>query len=120
MWPQFTDVVTLRRYAAQTIASTGLPVAQTPTTSEIRVSWQPGDDESVPTTPGYTGPEQRRAWAWSEVRTADEATRTPADEIVDVDGAVWRVVVVDPWRGLPGLPMHWAVTVELLQPLRPT
>ena len=119
MWAQFTDLVTLRRYTTQTIATTGLPVVQTPTTSSIRVSWQPGSDGSQPTGPGYTGHEQRLMWAWSEVRTASEDPRIPADEIVDTDGLVWRVVKSDPWRALGAIPAHWECTVDLVQPLRP-
>lgn len=119
MFPQFADTVTRRRYTTQTIASTGLPVAQSPTTTSIRVSWQPGNDASVPTGPGYTGAEQRRMWAWAEVRTASEDPRIPADEIVDIDGAVWRVVQADPWRALGPMPPHWECVVELVQPLRP-
>jgi len=119
MFPQFADTVTRRRYAVQTISSTGLPIVQTPTTTAIRVSWQPGSDGSAPTGPGYTGHEQRKMWASAEVRTASEDPRIPADEIADIDGAIWRVVQADPWRGLGPLRAHWECTVELVQPLRP-
>lgn len=118
MWPQIQEALTLRRYTTQTIVN-GRPVVQTPTTSTILVSWQPAPAKSTPTTPGYTGPDQRHAWTFAEVLTADEDIPRPADEIVDLDGKVWRVVDVEPWRALGPIPAHWQVVVESVQPLRP-
>ena len=69
-----------RRYTTQTIATTGLPIVQTPTTSSIRVSWQPGSDGSQPTGPGYTGHEQRLVWAHPSGESSDRPT---AGEIVE-------------------------------------
>lgn len=116
MWPQISETVTLRRYAVQTLVD-GRPAAQTPTTSTIRVSWQPGDDRTIPTGPGYSAPEVRRLYAFAEVLTADEHTGRPQDQIVTDDGAVWLVTESNPWAGLGPIAAHWECRVERVQPL---
>ena len=117
MWPQISQPVTIRRFAAQVFAN-GIPVVQVPLEITAIGSWQPVSTREQATTPGYSGPRSRRIFVFSEVRGVNEAEGIPADEI-EVDGEVWRVVSVEPWPALWPIPLHWEASVELVQPLRP-
>lgn len=120
MFDRFMQPLTRLRYTAQTQDAEGFPVAQTPTETAFRGSWQPADLSMTCTDPGYGGQERRRLYAFTEVRgVAETGLGVPPDDVEDADGNVWRVWWAHPWPALGPIRRHWEAEVYLLQPLRP-
>lgn len=125
MLPLGAVSITIRRFAAQTKGADRRPTTQTPTTSTAFASVQPADITMQCTDAGYVDQDRRVFYSFSELRQADEATGTPADEIV-WDGAgvaslagTWRVWKSPDWPALMMIPRHWEAEAWLVQGLVP-
>lgn len=97
----FTVTVTRRRYPAPTTGTDGRPVRGTPTDSSILASVQPspGGEQLQHLPEGLRQRISLLAFTESDLRTADHATGTAADELV-YEGAVYEVERVHRWTEL--------------------
>jgi hypothetical protein len=96
----FSVAVTRRRYAAATAGTDGRPVTGSPTTSTIYASVQPAPGRQLEHLPeGLRSRVVMIAYTDTELRTADQATGLPADELV-YQGATYLVERVARWTEL--------------------
>jgi hypothetical protein len=116
IFPQ--EQITIRRYAAQTIAADYRPAAQVPTDVAAWARVQPPSNNMDLVPEGFRTKRRRRFNSTTEIKVADEATGIPADEII-WNGTTWRVFHVDPWRGLGYIRRHWVAEAIDLQQLSP-
>ena len=103
------ETAELRRFGAETQdADTGRTIKPTPTTSLIVGSFQPLTGKERDALPeGVRTREALKVYTKSEIRTADQHTGTPADEI-EYDGRVFVVTAVDRY---PKLIPHYKGTL---------
>jgi len=97
----FTVTVTRRRYPAPTSWTGGRAVAGTPTDTAILASVQPspGGEQLQHLPEGLRQRIALLAFTESDLRTADQADGTPADELV-YQGDVYQVERVHRWTEL--------------------
>jgi len=110
------ETVTLTRYAAQTIGSDGRPDRGSPTSTSIAATVAPASPRTLERLPeGMRTRSVLTVHAYDQIRTADQHTGTPGDEIVR-GGITYAVEVVDEWPALGPIPQHWqAIVVRLAE-----
>ena len=109
----FSVTVLRRRYPAATAGTDGRPVLGTPTVETIYASVQPAPGRQLEHLPeGLRSRVVMVAFTDAELRTADQATGLPADELV-YQGVVYLVERVARWTEvIPHYEAHLSLRAE--------
>lgn len=107
-----TPTATVTRGSAGTYIAGRLTPGALTTTPLAAVNIQPASGRDLLRLPeGVRTRETIAIWTSAELRTADEATGTPAD-VVGYGGASYQVELVEDWVGLGGFRKAIAAKVE--------
>jgi hypothetical protein len=107
------ETVTRRRFAAGTRVGGRYVEDPAPVDTLIIASFQaPSGDDMQILPEGTRAEEARKAYTWVDVRTEDQHTGISADQLI-VDGIVYQVVHVWPWRPAAPIPHHKCLVVRL-------